>query len=154
MAQDLTNIELVTRLDPARALGLSVSYLMTKPAYSKLSFGTWSRVLVGQINRGHYVLAYRDKTIVGFAGWALSSLEHGEAWLAGTNDLSFENSKVGEVMLINAWAADDEAIVKALEQHLREAGKDQSHAFFRRFYSDGRIRPGRVAINTRSQHAA
>ena len=36
------------------ALGLAVAHMMTKPAFASLPFGDWSRVLVGQINRGHY----------------------------------------------------------------------------------------------------
>ena len=42
--------------NPATALGLAVSHLMTKPAFANLRFGDWSRILVGQINRGHYRL--------------------------------------------------------------------------------------------------
>jgi hypothetical protein len=38
---------------PAIALGLAVSHLMTKPAFAHEEFGSWSRVLVGQVNRGH-----------------------------------------------------------------------------------------------------
>ncbi len=45
--------------------------LMTKPAFANLRFGDWSRILAGQINRGHYALVV-DKTnnVHGFAGWA------------------------------------------------------------------------------------
>jgi hypothetical protein len=42
---------------PAAALGLAVSYLMTKPAFAKLAFGDFSRILVGQINRRHFCFA-------------------------------------------------------------------------------------------------
>ena len=46
------------------ALGLAVDHLMSKPAFASLPFGEWSRVLVGQINRGHYVFAVdSDKRI-------------------------------------------------------------------------------------------
>ena len=43
--------------NPAAALGLAVSHLMTKPAFARLQFGDWSRILVGQINRKHYCFA-------------------------------------------------------------------------------------------------
>ena len=59
---------------PTTALGLAVSYLMTKPAFANLKFGEWSRVLVGQINRGHYCFALGSENRVhGFAGWALTT---------------------------------------------------------------------------------
>ena len=66
--------------NPALALGLAVSHMMTKPAFARLRFGEWSRVLVGQINRRHYhfVLDGRGR-VVGFLGWAYTSLARAEA---------------------------------------------------------------------------
>ena len=67
--------------NPATALGLAVSHLMTKPAFANLRFGDWSRILVGQINRGHYRLVIDDNNeMQGFIGWALTSREKAEAW--------------------------------------------------------------------------
>lgn len=73
------------RVHPARALGLAVNYLITKPAFAKLPFGLWSRILVGQINRGHYLLALDRNKLVGFLGWALTK---GDIWLAGRGEFS------------------------------------------------------------------
>ena len=57
---------------PTAALGLAVSHLMIKPAFANLKFGDWSRILVGQINRGHYCFAVdADNQVQGFMGWAL-----------------------------------------------------------------------------------
>ena len=58
---------------PIVALGLAVNYLMTKPAFARLSFGDWSRILVGQINRKHYYFVMDDKKMQGFVGWALAT---------------------------------------------------------------------------------
>lgn len=70
--------------DPYIALGLAVSHLMTKPAFAKLPFGDWSRILTGQINRKHYYFAVDSKNqIQGFIGWALTSKEKAEAWVEG-----------------------------------------------------------------------
>ena len=64
---------------PATALGLAVSHLMTKPVFANLRFGEWSRVLVGQVNRGHYCFVVdRDGQIQGFVGWALATREKAE----------------------------------------------------------------------------
>ena len=56
---------------PAVPLGLAVNHLMTKPAFAGCAFGEWSRILAGQINRGHYCFVVDRKIILGFAGWAL-----------------------------------------------------------------------------------
>jgi hemolysin-activating ACP:hemolysin acyltransferase len=91
--------------DPARALGTAVSYLMSKPAFARLPFGHWARVLIGQINRPHYLFVARGKTLVGFAGWAFTTRDKAESWIAGVSDPSIEDSKEGEIIVINAWEA-------------------------------------------------
>ena len=92
--------------NPYVALGLAVSHLMAKPAFSNLRFGDWSRVLVGQINRKHYDFAIDEqKQVQGFVGWALATKDNAEAWLAGRRALSYEDSRDGDCVIINVWAA-------------------------------------------------
>src|SRR5689334_3901500 len=70
--------------NPFAALGLAVNYLMTKPAFARLRFGEWSRILVGQINRRHFCFAVDHRNqIRGFMGWALTTQEKAEAWVDG-----------------------------------------------------------------------
>lgn len=143
----MTDLQIKGNLDPARALGLAVSYLMTKPAFARLQFGGWSRILVGQINRQHYVLALQNQKVVGFLGWAVTSRELAEQWASHGRSLSFEESASGDTIIINGWAADSTKITRALLMHLREWGKDKRDVYFKRFYPDGRIRVSRLAVN-------
>lgn len=132
----------------AAALGLAVSHLMTKPAFAKLAFGDWSRILVGQINRGHYCFAVdAGNQIVGFMGWALASRENAEGWVEGTRGLSFEDSVSGDCMIINAWAANDNKVTRLLLAEARRIASDKSTVYFKRHYKDGTSRPARVAVN-------
>ncbi|UJP05870.1 MAG: toxin-activating lysine-acyltransferase [Nitrosomonas sp.] len=144
---DASKIRLITGIHPAHALGLTVGYLMTKPAFARLPFGHWSRVLVGQINRGHYLIAASGDRVVGFIGWALTTLEKGELWLAGKGELAFEDSKAGEIFLVNAWAAESHAVTVVMLKHLRAVARDHKMIYFKRFYPDGRVRPGRLRVN-------
>ncbi len=146
-SSDTSDIRILTRLNPAQALGLAVSYLMTKPAFARLPFGHWSRVLVGQINRGHYLIAMNNGCIVGFLGWALTTEQKGEMWLAEQSELSFEDSKAGEILLINAWAAETNDVTQVILERLREIGQAQKMVYFKRFYPDGRTRQGRLSVN-------
>jgi hemolysin-activating ACP:hemolysin acyltransferase len=148
MDNEPNHTQLLTGIDPARALGLAVSYLMAKPAFAKLPFGFWTRVLVGQINRGHYLIAQRDQRVVGFLGWALTSRGKAEIWLSGKGDLSFKDSQAGEILLINAWAADTNDVTQLVLERLREIGQHQQQVYYKRFYPDGRVRPCRLAVNT------
>lgn len=144
---DASKIRLLTGINPAQALGLTVSYLMTKPAFARLPFGHWSRILVGQINRGHYLIAATGDRVVGFIGWALTTPEKGEMWLAGQGELAFEDSKAGEILLINAWAAESNHVTQVILERLREIGCDQKMIYFKRFYPDGRVRSGKLNVN-------
>jgi hemolysin-activating ACP:hemolysin acyltransferase len=133
--------------DPARALGMAVSYLMSKPAFARLPFGHWARVLIGQINRRHYLFVARGKTLVGFAGWAFTTRDKAESWIAGVSDPSFEDSKEGEIIVINAWEASTPEVHHFLVDAMRKIGQAKEMIYFKRFYNDGRVRPVRLKVN-------
>ena len=101
-----TDLKVLQPPNPYVALGLAVSHLMTKPAFANLRFGDWSRILAGQINRKHHWFALDGRNQVqGFVGWALTSKKHAEAWVEGRGASSFEASRDGDCVIINAWAA-------------------------------------------------
>jgi hemolysin-activating ACP:hemolysin acyltransferase len=134
---------------PAEALGLAVSYLMTKPAFARLDFGSWSRILVGQVNRGHFCFAAGgNQEIQGFMGWAMANDAHAKAWLAGERGLSYADSTAGDCLLINAWAAESAAATRFLMQEARRIAQDKRAVYFKRHYPDGSTRNARVAVNT------
>lgn len=133
--------------DRARALGLAVSYLMTRTAFAKLPFGHWSRILTGQINRGHYLFAVRGNEIVGFFGWALTTEEVADRWLSGEREPTGEECRDGDCILINAWEARDEAVQKFVVEKFREVVVGKRLIYGKRFYEDGRVRPVRMSVN-------
>lgn len=126
------------------ALGRAVSYLMTKPSFARLGFGHLSRMLTGQINRRHYFLVMRGAAMVGFAGWALVSEDQAKAWLNAQADFSSDGCVDGDCMVINAWAADNDAINRFVLKELRKSAVGCRAAYAKRFYKDGRVRPLRV----------
>ncbi|MEZ5919982.1 MAG: toxin-activating lysine-acyltransferase [Parvularculaceae bacterium] len=128
------------------ALGRAVSYLMTKPSFAERQFGNWSRTLTGQVNRGHYFLVTDGKNIVGFVGWAMVDEKHAALWLEGRGDLSSRDCIGGDCMVINAWAAEDEAVNRFILRELRKHAVGCKAAFAKRFYEDGSVRPMRIAI--------
>ena len=134
--------------DPYIALGLAVSHLMTKPAFAKLRFGDWSRILTGQINRKHYYFAVDSKNqIQGFMGWAVTSKEKAEAWVEGRGGLSFEDSRAGDCLIFNAWAASTPEANRFLVSQAREIMEGKDTVYFKRHYKDGSTRPVRLRVN-------
>ena len=133
---------------PTAALGLAVSHLMVKPAFANLKFGDWSRILVGQINRGHYCFAVDgENQVQGFMGWAFADKDKAEDWVEGRRPLTFEDSKSGDCMVINAWSANSTRVTRFLLAELRRIGKDKTTVYFKRHYKDGTTRPARLAVN-------
>jgi hemolysin-activating ACP:hemolysin acyltransferase len=138
----------VGRIDqPHAALGYVVAYLMTKHAFAKQPFGTWSRVLVGQINRRHYFLMFEGNKVVGFAGWALTAKDKAEDWLTDVRDFPFSESNKGDTLVINAWAADNTAIHRTMVEHFRVICAPYQTMYFKRAYDDGTVRKVRLPVN-------
>ncbi len=142
-------LRLVQHADPATALGLAVSHLMTRPAFARLPFGSWSRVLVGQINRKHYFLA-RDPAgrSVGFLGWALTTEAAAEGWLDGRDDAARADADdpAADCVIINAWSAETPAVNRLLLDAARRVGTGHRLICFKRHYPDGRGRRGKLAM--------
>jgi len=129
------------------ALGLAVSYLMTKPAFAMLRFGDWSRILVGQINRKHYCFVVDNRNQVqGFVGWAVTTTDAAEAWLQGRSALSYEQSLHGDCIIFNAWAANSLRVNRFLLREARKIAQGKDTVYFKRHYKDGTTRPARLRV--------
>lgn len=126
--------------DPHAALGRAVLQLMGKPGFARLRFGSWSRILVGQINRGHYFFLERQGQMVGFAGWSRSSEARADAWVAGEGDLSPEEARTGDCIIVNAWQSDDDEAQAEMVRQMRLVARDIRLVYGRRSYPDGRDR--------------
>jgi hemolysin-activating ACP:hemolysin acyltransferase len=148
MSDKTTALRLFKPASATAALGLAVSHLMTKPAFANLKFGEWSRILVGQINRGHYCFALDgDNQVQGFMGWALATRDHAEGWVEGRRPLTFADSQDGDCMIINAWSANSTKVTRFLLREARRIARDKSTVYFKRHYKDGTTRPARLEIN-------
>jgi hemolysin-activating ACP:hemolysin acyltransferase len=128
----------------AMALGLAVEYLMKKPAFAKLPFGHWSRVLTGQIRRGHYVFVIQGNKVVGFGGWAAATETEAEAWLAGQPNATEISGSGGDCAVINAWAADGPEVNDMLVAEAMRRTEEFRMVYAKREYEDGRTRPVRM----------
>lgn len=147
-AQDgVAGLRLFRPQNPATALGLAVSHLMTKTPFSRLPMGPWCRILVGQINRGHYQLVLdRRNRVVGFLGWAITGEAEAEAWLAG-RAIPDALGAEGDCIVFNAWAAEDAAVNRFILDAARVAMRGRRLIYSKRYYRDGRIRPLRLGVN-------
>src|SRR5262245_11773358 len=134
--------------NPYMALGLAVRHLMGKLTFSRLRFSDWSRGLVGQVNRRHYYFVMDEKSAVqGFLGWALTTEDNAEAWLAGRAGLSDADSRAGDCVIVNAWAASSPEARRLLLDAVRRIGVGKQAYYFKRHYQDGTTSPMRLSAN-------
>ncbi len=134
--------------DPAAALGLAVDYLGRKPAFARLQFGEWSRTLYYQVSRKHYLFVIdRQRAVLGFLGWALTANELAETWIDGRSGLRNDECLTGDIVIINAWAADTPAAQQFLVETGRKLFGEKHSLFFKRYYPNGRWRAMRLSVN-------
>lgn len=133
--------------DDYKALGVAVSLMLTELSFARLPFGFWSSILVGQIRRKHYIFALEGGKTTGFLGWARTTEEVAERWLTQKGEITFDQSKDGDCILINAWLAKTPATNRFLLDQLRVIGRDGRLVYAKRFYKDGRVRPVKLSVN-------
>jgi hemolysin-activating ACP:hemolysin acyltransferase len=133
--------------DPHRALGMAAAFLMSDPAFQGLRFGHWTRVLAGQIRRGHYLFVTDRQAVVGLAGWSLAETGPAEAWLTSRRELSFDESRAGDIVIVNVWKATTPAANGFLVDAFRRLFHRKRAVYYKRFYANGRVRPVRLRVN-------
>jgi len=141
-------LQLFQPSNPALALGLAVEHLMSKPAFARLPFGDWGRILAGQINRKQYCFVLDGgRQVVGFAGWALTDEDKADAWISGRRPLSSRDSREGDCMIFNAWSVQHPGVHQFMLAEFRRIFGHKRYLYFRRHYDNGRTRSVKLPVH-------
>jgi hypothetical protein len=134
--------------NPFAACGRTVSYLMSVPNLARLPFGQLSKLIVGQINRGHYFfIVDPSSAICGYCGWMQTTHAEAKAWLERNADMSGGNTLDGPVCVVNLWQASSPKVNAVIIGALRSILHPATELIVaKRFYPDGTIRPVRIPI--------
>ncbi|MEL6513454.1 MAG: hypothetical protein AAFQ69_08150 [Pseudomonadota bacterium] len=125
------------------ALAKSAEISAKHPAFSRLPFGVWCGVLIGQANRGEVAFARAGSKVVGMAGWCRIDPKDGERWLRDGRETPHNPKGTGAI--INIVQADDAEVLKYMIGQLPDYMPGVKTLYGRRFYGDGRIRPFRMS---------
>jgi hemolysin-activating ACP:hemolysin acyltransferase len=90
---------------PEMALSVMVQLSVPAPAFATQRFGSWARVLIGQVNRGDYLILAHNGQPVGFAGWFASRKVDAEAWLEREEDIPVAPPAEADCAVMNAFMA-------------------------------------------------
>lgn len=91
---------------PLEAFGLAVNLLRRVEPFSAYAFGRFSNVLMGQIQRGHYVFTFAEERPVGYAGWALCDESVARAWIEQRAVPSFADCSRGDCAVVITFYAE------------------------------------------------
>ena len=148
VSSDAGGLRAVCPQNKAYALGLSVEMTANEPAFSKIPFGEWTQVLMGQIARNQCFFVIDDKNdIVGFAGWAFASHDKALAWLEQGATLDSGECEYGDCVILNAWTANSADVQSFMIDHGRDQLEGKKLLFAKRVYPDGKMRGVKLPIN-------
>src|SRR5690606_4370588 len=82
-----------------------------------------------------------------FMGWAVTTENNAEAWVEGRRGFTDEESNAGNCLVFNAWSASNDKVNRFLLRAARKVMQDKEAVYFKRFYKDGSVRPGRLQVN-------
>ncbi len=133
---------------PDAALAMLVQLSLRAPAFAGQRFGTWARVLIGQVNRRHYVILLEDGRPVGFGGWFPARRAEAEAWLTGNADLPAAPEAEADCAVVNAFMAPSPEATRFLRDAMLRHGRHLGTLYGKRVLKGGRRRLVRLA-NTR-----
>ena len=120
--------------------------MMGEPAFAKLAFGDWARVLDGQVTRGHYGFVLDgDQKVQGFLGWALATRAKADAWADGA-ELTDEDCRAGDCLIVNAWAEKSPAVRRFMFGALRELLAGKAILYARQAAADGTTHVVRMPV--------
>jgi hemolysin-activating ACP:hemolysin acyltransferase len=132
------------------ALAVLVQLSLKAPAFAGQRFGLWARVLIGQVNRRHYLILLEDGRPVGFGGWFPARKAEAEAWLVHNTDIPVAPDAEADCAIVNAFMAPSPQAARFLRDAMLEQGHQFSRLYGKRVMPDGRRRLVRLA-NSRRQ---
>jgi len=139
---DPSELSCVRLKDTYKALGLALSVLSKTEPYDRYPFGGLVRTVMGEIQRGHYVLTLEGRRVLGYAGWALCRPETAEAWVAGRAVPCYEDCLNGPCPVLVTFHSKSRAATFRQIRHMRQLYPG-ARIYFRRDYA-GRSRSAQV----------
>ncbi len=140
------SLQFVTFQDVDTGLGIAVRLTLRHGVFAGQNFGEWAGVLAAQAERGHQSFVMDEaREIRGFFGYALATEADARGWAYQGRRLSPAQCLAGDCLILNVWIATDDAAQRCMVQAMRQLGRDKRALYFRRYYSDGRVRSSHLA---------
>lgn len=101
------------------AFGMAVNLLRRSRPFSTYEFGKFSNVLMGEIQRKHYVFAISADRPVGYVGWALCNESIARAWVESRNVPTYRECMEGDCWVGITYYAESTPVCWTLARYCR-----------------------------------
>jgi hemolysin-activating ACP:hemolysin acyltransferase len=135
--------------DPFMAIGAACRLMADVQPYAGLVFGEFVKTISGQVRRGHYLFARRDRQILGYTGWALCEEDVAKKWILGQGAPDSDACQDGPVFVLVTLAATEKIATGSLIRACRKLYPGR-RAMFHRMYADGRSARANSVLNRAS----
>lgn len=140
--RDVLSLTLID--EPHVALGMAAVLTSKHEAFAREGFGSWLRILVGQVNRDQYRFVLRGRKPVGFVDWFRTDRQQAERWLAEEGPALARSE--GDCVVVNAVQADDAEVLAYVSGSIPRLEAPPFVLYAKRSYPDGRVRKLRLQV--------
>ncbi len=142
--QEGSSLRCAQHRNTAIAYATAVNLLRSVKPFANYRFGVFAGVLLGQIQRKHYVITYAmpEERPVGYFGWALCEEHIAKAWVEKGYVPTQEECMKGDCFVVATFHGATPAVTRFQVRHVRKAYPNVK-VFGRRDYGQ-RLRPMRI----------
>lgn len=137
------------------AFGVVFDYLSRIEPFSRFEVGHFSAIIRHQLKNGHHLVAMRGQTVVGYAGWLLTTTDIGDLWQQNLGRLDPVADDVSNAAALTVVTSRDRKVIARLIRGARTLNPGKRVYFKRQYDSDGQsVRKASVKNMTPNSPAA
>jgi hypothetical protein len=119
------------------AFGIVFDYLSRTDPFTRFQVGHFSTIVRQQLKTGYHLVAMDGKTVVGYAGWILTTKEIGDRWQNADGKLTPVTESKADSAALTVVASKNRSILLRLIRGARTLNPGK-RVYFKREYDDER----------------
>ncbi len=114
------------------AFGMVMDYLCRIQPFAGFEAKALGDAIIQQLRDSHHLVALRDRRVVGYAGWLMTTPEIAQSWLSGSGKLSSRKGPEACAAPLTIVTAPERATVTSLSRRARDINPKGTPVFFKR----------------------
>lgn len=114
------------------AFGMVMDYLCRIAPFADFEARVLADSVTDQLNRGQHLVALRERRVVGYAGWLMTTPEVAQGWLDGTRTLLRKDGPDAIARALTIVSAQERSVVIRLIRGARDVNDKGVRVYFKR----------------------